>query len=83
MTVSSTFLLQMAFHTVADLVPFPKCWRIKVRVIRLWKTPSYLNPDVNASIDMVLCDSLVSFMHLKYWLFFLIPGMYVSLTNIL
>ena len=60
----------MAFHFVADLVPLPKCWRIKVRVIRLWKTPSVLNPDVNASIDMVLCDSSVSLKHFKCCFFF-------------
>ena len=39
---------------VTDINPNKKEWRIKVRVIRLWTMPNYINPDETNSIEMVL-----------------------------
>ncbi|PNX85493.1 replication factor A protein, partial [Trifolium pratense] len=44
------------FDCVSEILPNKDCVRIKVRVLRIWKTSSFLNPsDVN-SIEMVLVD---------------------------
>jgi hypothetical protein len=47
------------FDDVAETVPNQGSVRIKVRVIRLWKIPSFLNPSEISSIEMVLIDDKV------------------------
>jgi hypothetical protein len=49
------------FDDVAEIVPNQGSTRIKVRVLRLWKIPSFLNPSEISSIEMVLIDEKVSF----------------------
>ncbi|KAK2374547.1 eukaryotic translation initiation factor 4E-1 [Trifolium repens] len=44
------------FDDVAEIVPNQGSTRIKVRVLRLWKIPSFLNPSEISSIEMVLID---------------------------
>ncbi|GJS84949.1 putative diphthine methyl ester synthase [Tanacetum coccineum] len=41
---------------VSELTPFRDDWKVKVRVIRLWKPPDFSNPLVTYSLDMVLMD---------------------------
>jgi hypothetical protein len=48
------------FDDVAEIVPNQGSTRIKVRVLRLWKIPSFLNPFEISSIEMVLVDEKVS-----------------------
>jgi hypothetical protein len=48
------------FDDVAEIVPNQLSTRIKVRVLRLWKIPSFLNPSEISSIEMVLIDEKVS-----------------------
>ncbi|KAK2449710.1 eukaryotic translation initiation factor 4E-1 [Trifolium repens] len=48
------------FDDVAEIVPNQGSTRIKVRVLRLWKIPSFLNPSEISSIEMVLIDEKVS-----------------------
>jgi hypothetical protein len=54
------------FDDVAETVPNQGSVRIKVRVIRLWKIPSFLNPSEINSIEMVLIDENVSPVFI-YW----------------
>ncbi|GJW41621.1 nucleic acid-binding, OB-fold, replication protein A, OB domain protein [Tanacetum coccineum] len=41
---------------LSQLTPFRDDWKIKVRVIRLWKLPDFKNPLVTYSLEMVLMD---------------------------
>jgi hypothetical protein len=47
------------FDDVADMLPNQGSARIKVRVLRLSKIPSFLNPSKISSIEMVLIDEKV------------------------
>jgi hypothetical protein len=47
------------FDGVAEIVPNQGSVRIEVRVLRLWKIPSFLNPSEISSIEMVLIDDKV------------------------
>jgi hypothetical protein len=47
------------FDDVAEVVPNQGSVRIMVRVLRLWKIPSFLNPSEISSIEMVLIDEKV------------------------
>ncbi|KAK2386667.1 eukaryotic translation initiation factor 4E-1 [Trifolium repens] len=49
------------FDDVAEIVPNQGSTRIKVRVLRLWKIPSFLNPSEISSIEMVLIDEKIMF----------------------
>ena len=42
------------------ITPVRECWRIKVRVIRLWTLPSFNNPESISSLEMVVMDEFVS-----------------------
>ncbi|XP_045797524.1 replication protein A 70 kDa DNA-binding subunit-like [Trifolium pratense] len=44
------------FDSVSEILPNKDCVRIKVRVLRIWKTSSFLNPSEVNSIEMVLVD---------------------------
>jgi hypothetical protein len=47
------------FTDVADIAPGNDNLRIKVRVIRMWKVPAFLNPSDYSSLEMVLVDEKV------------------------
>jgi hypothetical protein len=48
-----------SFDYLAEVVPGRETWRIKVRVLRMWKVPAFLNPTESNSIEMVLVDEKV------------------------
>ncbi|PNX96435.1 replication factor-A carboxy-terminal domain protein [Trifolium pratense] len=48
--------LDCKFEDVADLLPGKEIGAIKVRVLRLWKVPAFMNPMEFNSLEMVLCD---------------------------
>lgn len=47
------------FDSLSDIKPGREAWRIRVRVIRLWKVPAFLSPGHTNSIEMVLVDDMV------------------------
>jgi hypothetical protein len=47
------------FDDVVEILPNQGSIHIKVRVLRLWKIPSFLNPSEISSIEMVLIDDKV------------------------
>jgi hypothetical protein len=58
------------FDAIADIHPDKEDIRINVRVLRLWKVPTFLNPSENGSIEMVLVDDKVIFiLYLAFSLF--------------
>lgn len=44
------------FDCLSDIKPGKEAWRIRVRVVRLWKVPGFLNPGQTNSLEMVLVD---------------------------
>ncbi|XP_061346787.1 uncharacterized protein LOC133292402 [Gastrolobium bilobum] len=44
------------YDFVKDLNPTKEEWRIKVRVVRCWKVPSFNQKDFDDNVDMVLVD---------------------------
>jgi hypothetical protein len=56
------------FDAVGDIHPGGENMRINVRVLRLWKVPTFLNPSEIGSIEMVLLDDKVNLV-LQYYLF--------------
>ncbi|MCH82797.1 replication factor A protein, partial [Trifolium medium] len=44
------------FDMLCDVLPGRETWRVKVRVIRVWKVPNFLNHDQTNSVEMVLID---------------------------
>ncbi|XP_061365002.1 uncharacterized protein LOC133308396 [Gastrolobium bilobum] len=44
------------YDFVKDLNPTKEEWRIKVRVVRYWKVPSFYQKDFDDNVDMVLVD---------------------------
>jgi hypothetical protein len=48
---------------VAEILPGKENVRIKVRVIRLWKVPAFLNPCESSSLELVLIDEKVSYFY--------------------
>lgn len=47
------------YNFIEDIAPMKESMTIKIRVIRLWKPPSFNNPNVDGSIEMVLLDEKV------------------------
>jgi hypothetical protein len=45
---------------VSDILPGKENASIKVRIVRMWKAPAFLNPSETNSLEMVLIDSKVS-----------------------
>jgi hypothetical protein len=45
---------------VADIASGRDNFCIRVRVVRLWKVPAFLNPSEYGSLEMVLIDEKVS-----------------------
>jgi hypothetical protein len=48
------------FDDVTDILPDKENVSIKVRVIRLWKVPAFLNPCESSSLELVLIVEKVS-----------------------
>jgi hypothetical protein len=51
------------YEGVAEILPGKENVRIKVRVIRLWKVPAFLNPCESSSLELVLIDEKVSYFY--------------------
>jgi hypothetical protein len=49
------------FDCIADLMPDKDNLRVRVRILRLWKVPAFLNPLESSSMEMVLVDDKVKF----------------------
>jgi hypothetical protein len=49
------------FSDVVDIAPGKDNLRVKVRVIRMWKVPAFLNPSNYSSLEMVLVDKKVRY----------------------
>ncbi|CAJ2642002.1 unnamed protein product [Trifolium pratense] len=47
------------FDALGSILPGREEWRIKVRVIRMWKVPGFLNPSETNSIEMVLVEKIL------------------------
>jgi hypothetical protein len=47
---------------VADIASGRDNFCIRVRVVRLWKVPAFLNPSEYSSIEMVLIDEKVGYL---------------------
>jgi hypothetical protein len=45
--------------SVAEILPGKENARIKVRVIRMWKVPAFINPSESSSLQLVLIDEKV------------------------
>ncbi|PNX54863.1 hypothetical protein L195_g048485, partial [Trifolium pratense] len=45
-------LVCSGFDDIADLVPGRERFRIKARIVRLWKVPAFLNPNESGSIEL-------------------------------
>jgi hypothetical protein len=46
---------------VAEILPGKEDANIKVRIVRMWKAPAFLNPSETNSLEMVLIDAKVSY----------------------
>jgi hypothetical protein len=51
--------VESKFDVVADIVPGNENFRIKIRVVCMWKVPAFLNPTESVSLEMVLIDEKV------------------------
>ncbi|KAL2922158.1 Replication protein A 70 kDa DNA-binding subunit C [Bienertia sinuspersici] len=43
-------------NLISEITPTRETWSIKVRIIRLWRVPSFENPSEEYSIEMILMD---------------------------
>jgi hypothetical protein len=59
MVYNEKLSLESKFDAIADIVPGNENFRIKVRVVRVWKVPAFLNPSESVSLEMVLIDEKV------------------------
>ncbi|KAK2428415.1 DEAD-box ATP-dependent RNA helicase [Trifolium repens] len=46
--------VEVQFDDVVDILPGKEDFRIRVRVVHLWKVPAFLNPSESSSLEMVL-----------------------------
>ncbi|WJX79461.1 hypothetical protein P8452_62577 [Trifolium repens] len=46
--------VEIQFDDVVDILPGKEDFRIRVRVVHLWKVPAFLNPSESSSLEMVL-----------------------------
>jgi hypothetical protein len=53
------YVLNNSFDSVSSVSSGREGWLLKVRVMRLWEVPSFLNPEQPNSIEMVLIDNNV------------------------
>lgn len=52
-------MMARRLSSLDEIVPGRVDWKVKVRIIHLWRVPSYSNPDVTYSIEMILLDEKV------------------------
>jgi hypothetical protein len=52
--------VESRFDCVADIASGKDNFSIRVRVVRLWKVPAFLNPSEYSSLEMVLIDEKVA-----------------------
>lgn len=45
-----------AFDNLCEIKSGREAWRIKVRVVRTWKVPSFMNPEQANSLEMIFVD---------------------------
>lgn len=48
-----------AFDNLCEIKSGREAWRIKVRVVRTWKVPSFMNPEQANSLEMIFVDEKV------------------------
>ncbi|RYQ98598.1 hypothetical protein Ahy_B07g086346 [Arachis hypogaea] len=48
--------LDRRYDLLEIIAPPKECWKIHVRINRLWSLPKFKNPKSNSSIEMVLMD---------------------------
>ena len=53
-----TQLWDQSSNNIEEITPMREIWRIKVRIMHLWKVPVFGNPS-EESIEMVLLDEMV------------------------
>ncbi|GAU24722.1 hypothetical protein TSUD_355510 [Trifolium subterraneum] len=85
--------VDVVFDDIADIMYGKENLHIKVRVVRLWKVPSFLNPSEFTSVEMVLVDekelgvncielmSCYEFNELEYYSYNAVQGDYRSDFN--
>lgn len=74
MVCNEKWKVDAKFDDVADILPGKENVHIKVRVLRLWKFPAFLNPCKSSSLEMVLVDEKVNdiYNYVSYiWLYFI------------
>jgi len=54
------------FDSVGDVKIGRDSWRLRVRVLRLWRVPSFKNPEQAISLEMVLVDEKVRFIFILF-----------------
>lgn len=53
------FVMDSCFDSLAAVVPWREGWRFKVKILRMWEVPAFLNLDQPNSLEMVLIDEKV------------------------
>lgn len=54
------------YDLIASITPVRECWRVRVRVVRLWYLPTFNNAETLNSIEMVFMDDNVSWCYLYF-----------------
>ncbi|WJX11096.1 hypothetical protein P8452_01744 [Trifolium repens] len=54
--MEKTSMDKIKFDSLHEILPGRESWRIKVRVLRMWKVPGFINPSEPNSMEMVLVD---------------------------
>nr|ABD83325.1 Fgenesh protein 114 [Beta vulgaris] len=48
--------MAQGYDCIGAINPIKDSWSIKIRIVRLWKTPSFANPNEDGSIEMIFLD---------------------------
>ncbi|KAL2935619.1 Replication protein A 70 kDa DNA-binding subunit B [Bienertia sinuspersici] len=48
--------MTLLYDSVREINPMKATWSVKIKVIRLWTTPDFYNPENHYSIEMVFVD---------------------------
>jgi hypothetical protein len=62
MVYNEKAVVDSKFDDVADIASGKDNFCIRVRVVRLWKVPAFLNPSEYSSLEMVLIDEKVCYL---------------------
>jgi hypothetical protein len=68
--MEKTSMDKIKFDSLHEILPGRESWRIKVRVLRMWKVPGFINPSEPNSMEMVLVDE-------KVWICFFVLGLFI------